>query len=286
MSVTSVTEKHASRRASATVDGKRTYTRVMIVEVSSVTDDESVVGATGSGVPEKYEAYPADSAALCKEVELEQIENLASGAVIWEATCHYDSDFGRSPPDTDTQNVLLEPAIYTWSHAKFEESLPKDVEDTPYLNSFGDPFDPPPLTEVIHSILTVQRNEATFDGWLATYYTGKVNSDAFYGEPAGYIKCDGISAQGPNYKNGVQFFVVTYEMHFHPTGWLPMKILDAGPRYYDDSGNIVYSTDDNGNPSTVPTILDGTGHKGSAANPTYLEFTPYYEAPFAPLNLE
>lgn len=292
MSVVRVVDKYASRGGSATVHGRRQYTRILLFECDSTADNEQTIFA--GGAPFKYEGYPGDAGALCKKVEPKRGDTLANGHVIWEAVCHYDSQLEE--PDQDEENPLDRPQIESASGAIFTETQFEDLEGNAYVNSAGaavggrrrgDPLDPPPLVEVTHTILTIQRNEATFDLGLAHYYRNKVNSDAFYGAGPKYAKVASIGAHGPQYENGVTFYVVTYEIHFNPNKWIPTKILDAGPRYIDDNAALVHVTDDNGTQSTIPVLLDGNGQKlADGAAPHYVEFRQYQLAPFSGMNLQ
>ena len=288
MSVTRIVEKYASGSGSATVKGRRQYTRVLLMICSSTSDDEhTIFGAA----PSKYASYPSDSGARCKKVEPKRGETLADGSVVWECVCHYDSQLEE--PDQDEENPLNRPQIEDWSGAMFTETQFEDLNEDPYINSVGDPLDPPPLVETPHSILVIQRNESSFSPWLAHYYRNKVNSDGFYGAGPKYAKVASIGANGPNYENGVVFYVVRYEIHFNPAGWIPTKILDAGPRCKEEAGDEkpVHPKDKDGTQSTANVLLraDGTQItwqqlRGGEA-PHYLEFEQYELAPFSGMNL-
>jgi len=297
MSITAVTEKYATARGSATVKGERNYTRVLQAVASSTSDGEAdVFAATALGVPVKYAAHPEDSGALCRKVSPQRLDNLANGTVLWEVVCQYSSKI--EDPDQDEENPLDRPVVYTWTGQKYEEARFSDLDGDPYTNTVGDPLDPPPLFEVVHPILVAEKNLATFDGWMATYYANKVNSDTFYGASKGYAKIESISGQGPNYENGVAFYKVTFEVHFNPRKWNPTTVLNTGPRYFETAGDSepIYATDKDSTQSTAPVLLAANGtlipadeirtkENPGGTEPHYIEFTQYETAAFSGLGI-
>jgi len=299
MSVVSVTTKYATNRGTADVHGRRQYTIVLIVDCDSTSDTEQTIyAAVALGIPVKYQAHPADSGALCKQLDPHKIAELANGHAIWEVVCKYDSKFDREQhPNQDVANPLNRPTVFTWAGAIYTETQFKDLDGKAYVNTagpavggqrMGDPLDPPPLTEQVHGIITATRNVASFDEAKAESYRNKVNSDTWRGHAKDTCKIAVYGAHGPLYENGVEFFSENIEIHTNRRKWIPLEVLNAGPRHLkEDTDTVpVLGEDDDGTKSTVPVLLAADGTKlADDADPYYLEFRQYERAAFGPLNL-
>jgi hypothetical protein len=103
------------------------------------------------------------------------------------------------------------------------------------------------------------------------------------------------------WENGVTYWRITYEVHFHPLGW-NVRLLDKGEYYYkrgddgefelDDAGDKkkVYPQDDNDVSATAEIALDGEGGKLPDARREdedfeYNDFVFYAALPFSTLAL-
>ena len=285
MSATVINDKLGSERGSLNVDGKKEYTRV--ITISALIAD-TIVTVENAG-PNKYDPHPADPDSLCKSIHPRKIENLANGNAIWELECKYTNDFGEgggiggSDLRQNIENPFSRPTIYSTSTVKIEVARFKDLNGVYYLNSAVDPFDPPPVSFVVCPVLTARKNVASLDMSFENYYVNKVNANSFYGVSPGYALIENISTEGPHFTENYTFYTRSFEIHFNPEGWHPQKILDAGPRYFNDDMEKVYTQDDSGTESTGLTLLDADGKK--TTTPHYLEFRQYLSVAFSGLGI-
>ena len=293
MSVTSVTTKYASRRASSQLGPVTEYQVVYIVRCATTDTESTIYAATSAGIPEQYEVYSGDSEARCTNLDLEHIENTAGGEAIWHATATYKTSDYRTTPGQNIRYPLDRPAVYSWTHQKYEEIRYFDIEGKAFVNGAGTAFESPPTLEVVHPVLVVEKNEEAFNSGLAWSYTNKNNADKFYGAEPGYAKCEGISGQGPYYEATQTFWRVTYEIHFNPYGWDPYYILNQGPKYrpaageapkfFEDGENAVISTENQLLNADGTITEDANGRNASVAN--WIAFHLYEKANFSTLGI-
>ena len=297
MSVVSVVEKVETRNATSDVKGRRTYTLNQWVTTDNPSDNEAIIKAA-PGIAHKYDPHPADAGALAKDIAVNKIAELAKGGAVWEVITHYDSEFSDSPdehPDQDVPNPLDRPTIFTWGGAIYTESQDQDLDGLAYVNTagafvgdqrMGDPFDPAPLVEVVHGIITATRNVAVFNEARAEYYRNKVNSDTWRGHKKDTAKVAVYGAQGPLFENNVEFYSETIEIHTNPSKWIPWSALNRGPRVLE-GGEPTHPPDKDGVKSTVQVKIaeDGTLLADGAA-PWFIDFRQYERAPFSALDLD
>lgn len=157
-------------------------------------------------------------------------------------------------------------------------------------NSAAFPFDPPAEVEVFEPRLTVSRNELAYDPQIAQQYANKVNSDTFWGYPAGSARMLPPVAKR-EYENGLFFWRVTYTILFRTESpYWDLEFLDAGMHAIDGSGDAYRIVDRDGNPVNEPWPLDGEGGEAvpGTDDPVYFRYRPFEYAwiPFGPLGLE
>lgn len=197
---------------------------------------------------------------------------------------------------------IIDPLDAEWEiefdFAASSEPIERDINGNPILNSADETFDPKPQKEVDDLIYRITRNEAVFDFAQARLYKGSVNEDDFLGFPAKTCRINQYKARrmktGPYY-----YWTVTYEIQIRAfllvDGKLETwrrRLLDQGFREKvgenDDDGKPKYALikDQDGNPLSEPTLLDGLGKKLSdGATPVYKEWDLHNTKNFATLNL-
>lgn len=205
----------------------------------------------------------------------------------WLVTVEY------GPKEPPTENPLDATPTVTWDFVSAEEIVDKDTDGKPVINSAYDYFDPPLTREKRDPIVTVVRNEATFDYDLAFAMQDVISSDVFLGAAAGLWKinkitgvaAESIALDGTKYT----YWIVTYELQFNRNGW-KRPVLNQGMRQLNTTlvNGVANGWEPilvNGQPISSPAPLDNAGR---ALNPNativYKTFKVYFEMPFTNLN--
>lgn len=291
MSIHSVNET-VGARGNVNEKGVNEYTRVFQVITTAPTVG-AVAVRMATGIPRRYDAYATatetDNSSLATRIATQQDDE---NPLIWEVTVDYGSPSTDQDQSGATEpNPVLRPAVLAWSFQKFQRAVWKDKDNKGILNSAKEFFDPPPEMDDSRPILTITRNQLTYNTAIAIDYQDAVNSDSFLGFAAGKVKVAGISAQS-QVEGRYVFWSVTYEFEFRREGW-KLSILDQG-RNKRVGANLtpILQKDASGNAINVavsdPVPLDGSG--GELSNPTpstakFLDFDVYKTMPFAALHL-
>lgn len=263
--------------------------------------DKPHLAKTADGIPRKGDPHPDNAAATCRSVSVDQEHNEDFNWV-FIVTCNYSTKLppsGASNPD-EIENPLLRPAIYEWSEEFDERPMDKAFDPTdhetvvPVVNSAFEPFDPPPTKETSIRVLTITRNEPTFDPRpLDSTYKGKTNDAAFLGYSAGEVLFASVQATR-NLENGVFFWSVMYVFKMRVGGWID-EVLDQGYYQLVTEETTVKKKpilDDEGEPIVAPALLNGSGVPLAVPQTgqpppegVYLIFEKYERADFGGLNL-
>lgn len=149
----------------------------------------------------------------------------------WEV----DVTYGPYDPRLNSQDPINNRAEHKWYFEDGEEIVDQDINGADILNAAFDPYDPPVTRPISNIILTIARNEATFDIGIASQYKNKLNLQPFYGADPGKAKMANINAEDTwspqvSTNQGV-YWRVNYEIHFRldDTGW-GKKLRNAGYR--------------------------------------------------------
>ena len=228
----------------------RRFSMRYLVETSDALDGPNIIRSSPL-VPQLGDSYSAgndvDIYATCVDVQIR-----ATGSPFaWEVTAVYDTE---RYVGTLLNNPLNMPAEISWDFAKYERPMLRDLTNTPILNSSKLPFDPPVMQEDVRPLLTIVRNEATYDPSLSVAYQEACNSDVFAGEPAYTAKLVTYSAQ-KQIDIGFQYWRVTYQIEFRRETFA-LFLLDQGFR--DKDGKIFRDPID-WTPLGSPTLLNGRG---------------------------
>lgn len=179
----------------------------------------------------------------------------------------------------------LEPPEWSWDFEETQYAPPKDLDDAAFVNSAGDPLDPPPTVPVGYRVLSYARNQATFDYSTGTYDYA-VNNDVFQGYQPGSVLCLPPVAKrvlrGP-----LRYFRVSYKFKFAPSilgEFIPRRYLDQGFNYLD--GGVKFPILVNSFHPAREQLLDGAGGKLAAgAAPKFRGFRVYQWQAFTPLQI-
>jgi hypothetical protein len=230
------------------------------VQTNSSLDDASVI-VVHPLIPQLYSVYVVpngfDFGAVCRKVTPVQDPQ---SPYVWTVTAEYSTKAGdQSRYDP---NPLLRPPTIRWSSQKFQKDATQDIQGNPIVTSAGEAYDPPRPIDDSRMILTVVRNESSYDPGLAQLYTNATNFDVFFGALAGQCKCDSIQGE-LKFETGIYYWEVTYVFHFR-TGtdsWV-LALLDEGSYYHYETGFFSGSAkfiDNYG--KNVRGLLDGNGGK-------------------------
>ena len=261
---------------------KRTYKRTFRVLCDSRSDGP-VTCINAGGIPSLGTSYyksatEKDAGAWVQGLSSKMVSkvrvNGTSGG-LHEVTVDY-GPFNPYPKDP-----LQWPYKISWGFAPYERVVWFDINAKAIVNSAGVRFGEPVVMDDNRPILSITRNEATYDFTLADRLRDKVNSDTFLGADPGLVKVSAMpSEQLFNQETGQVYYTVKYDFHFNRDGW-KKKILDCGFSQLDGSGNLIQLTS-KGQPLQDAQLLDGSGHVlSSGAAPVSLEFEVYESISFA-----
>lgn len=279
MSVIEVSEVY-QRSGTQNQDWKRTYSRQWQVITNNhadgpVTVRESVPVRIGNvfecGNDVDLGAYCTSINASCTAVD----------GLQWEVTAEY----GPYDANVAPANPVERPIEISWGFDQFQRVAERDANDDPIVNSAGEPFDPPVMIDDSRSVLTITRNESTYNDELAADFKDSINLDVFWGKAPGTVKVMMISAQLKRDQDIGWYWVVTYQFQVDKNGW-KRPLVDIGMRQLSVSGTAYEPILINGVPISAPALLNGEGRANAADDePVLLYFDTYKEREFASLNL-
>jgi hypothetical protein len=281
-----------------------TITRTLRVLSDSAADGPLVVTAA-VGVPRLYDAYVYGSEfqayVLCREITPTFMGG-SNSVWVWEVKCTYKTpepkEHGKEGTGQDTPgqfaNPLLTLAEVAWSDETVQVPVFNAYDganaNKAVQNSAGQVFDPPLMKDENRSTLTITRNEAITANHPGAdvLYRNYVNSDVWWGQPAGSFRCKSItsSREVKNLPSGSPYPYLKCTYKFGLLASQDISVMDVGD-YYQLSMAMPQKPflDANGNPRKG--FLDGAGNAlaGPPYTPVYLSFQIYPRKAFGPLNL-
>ncbi len=281
MAVVSFGEHYEGRKGGIDRTWYRQYTRTFRVVCDNPFDGPATVGAD-SRIPRLGTAYRVsgsatefDNGSFCSKIEV--ANNGDDDGLGWTVTCEY----GPYDPTQWPENPLDHPIKINWSWSQFEKIVDEDVNGNAVVNTAGDYFDPPVMRDDSRPLISISRNEQTFNPTLAAQFKDAVNSDSFMGFSPNQVKCSNISAALEYNPICGFYYVMNYEfaVNTEQTGWRK-EILNQGLRYLAGSTrtNILI----NGAPATAPVPLDNAGAVlPPSGTPVFLPFDIYRTLPFS-----
>jgi len=283
MSIVSVNEIQ-TRSGTWDVSSGRSYVRTFMVITNSIYDGpNAVMQSLGFLYGDPYLMIGGDSDlhAYANQMSATQIEGDPLG---WEVTVNYgwyNPDFAGGGGN---QNPLLMPIDVNWAYRDYEIVAEFDVNGNAIINTAYDPFDPPVMMNVPVKVLTVVRNEPTYNDMQADMYTTAVNSDLFAGRMPMMVRCLHISGRSQWHQDAGWYWQVTYEFEClnpvrWPNGWRK-QILNQGLRKLSSGAGPIKQVPilANGVPVSKPVPLDQNGQP--TTNAYWDVFQIYNELPF------
>jgi len=184
-----------------------------------------------------------------------------------------------------------------WDEVEFEKVATKNIDDgdkwhgEAIVNSAGDPFDPPIVTDDSYSQLIITRYENSYKIENVEKFRHSINNtpiviDGFL-FPENTLKLK--SYKGIREVVGGQiYFRCTLVIEYRPKTWVD-EVLDAGYRMLNNDipPKRIHITDSINNPVVTPHLLNGLGKPLPKGNdPKYLKFLYIKRANFGELFLD
>lgn len=284
MGVLGVTETFRGQTADQDNKGIRNFVRIFQVQLASRTDSPSLaLGA--ADVPAMYATYPDDSACTLRKKGASRMDDHPQ---MWKVQCEYNNqnDAASKPDDQSGQSPTDRAVKVTCTSVEKQKVLDRDYSNPrkAVINSAGEKFDPPIETEDAIKVITVVRNEASYDLSLGFAYENRVNTDTWNGLEPGYVRCKSINGTD-KYELGVRYWEVTYVFEVNPVGW-DLEVLDQGYTEIVGGKVALIGSQKDGTPLSKPALLNGAGQRLAVnGTPVFLPFKRYRETTFGPLGL-
>jgi len=266
--------------------------RIIAVRVFTVLFDEEddpaarpLLARSAPGIPRPWASHPYHR---WMTVQAKHVETISP--ILYKVTVTYKAETKSKIGRDDTPvSPLAMPPEENWYFATTNEPIDRDIEGNPLTNSAGESFDPP-LTREFHDLVgRIIKNQVAYNPVMAYEYIGSINSDSFRGFPPETVLCR-VFTGDEVYTPYMKYYRVTYEFQVRFDGW-KRRVLDQGFREYVGTGTDgapLYKqfTDNEGNPLTEPTLLNGNGKKlDDGASAVFLEFDVRRKLPFSKLGL-
>ncbi len=194
--------------------------------------------------------------------------NRVGTSLLFDVTAEYDS----LPSEQEAgSGVDVRPRIQ-WGIATTSIPIDVDANGNPIANAAGCPLDPQLKREFRDRTLIVTRRVRKFNSIERDQWADTVNSDRFFGYPAGLVRCVGISAGeitegGTLLYNEIAQFVIRYAKwgRMRP-GWKRL-VWHVGTVERAADGTLRTIIDTDGNLLTQPVPLDQYGRKVDPREP-------------------
>lgn len=258
------------------------YDPTNVYDVTCTPDAIDLDVYTASGLPRPGDLYNGLAGTFAKSARATRIS-----PVLWKVAIEYGGFTGPTLADSP----LLQPAIIGYDDVETEEEIDEDYDGNPILTAA---FEPVRGIKAVFCdrVITIKKNWATFDDYVASAYRRSVNSDTFLGWPAGTAKLMKLSAQ--QVKDG--YFEVSaviqcripyrttaskawYARWVHE-GFYHKQLIGAGPSF-----QIIRAMNE-GQPTEEKVLLDADGFRLADGGTTVWKETKRYNSlPFGALGL-
>lgn len=268
-------------------NGQGTEEDVFRAEVDDkfMTQNEVVAGAFAFGLPQLFAPRPGKPIFLVDGISCRRQEGTSK---VWLITVTYSTRTPRE--DQHPDNPLDEPVKRSLQSEKGMDILTEDIHGNACLNTAGVAFDPPIEVRRSKGRLVFLRNELTHPGAKQQEYEDTVNSHSWAGGAAGKVYCDSITGE-ELFKNGVNYWAVTYVFLYNRRGWQPRPLNQGYQEIVDPGGTKLLKriTDSYGEPISEPVPLDALGARipkaDLPAGAIHLAFDGYFAKDFHSLGL-
>lgn len=267
------------------------------------TDDPNTTRAqilAADGLPVQAAAHPTNSLLRVRKRYGRRVS-----PIMWEVDIDYEqlgSQGGSSTGVPPGGTPLDKPARFSWRSETTEEAVDEDVNGAPIcLPITGEQYDPPPTRRVTDRIMTVERNQATYDDLEYSTYCDCVNSEQFGPYPAGTVLIEAIDG-GQILDDVLPYFAVVFVFHIRrgaprttdAHAWWKRRRVEGYKVKHPTSGKIVWAKTNaadtlanTGEESPVPVTFDpATGYQlEDPLDAAWVESQDYVSKSFAPLNI-
>lgn len=105
----------------------------------------------------------------------------------WIVTSEYSTEIpSRNDPGDKPEQDL---ADISWDFENSQEAGMHDLAGSPYITTAFMPFLKAPIREIDFPVLSISRNELSYNFETASYYSRSLNDIAFLGVPRGCVQC-------------------------------------------------------------------------------------------------
>lgn len=305
MSVVAVWESHDGREGDQETDSA-TLRRVFWVRTNNPKDG-SLTAINAPGVPPLYTPYfDGLTVHLGYVVKNRRATNHSDSQMLWKVEIEYEQ---KNDEEDDENNPLNKPATYDWSDFSTSVEMIVDTATNKVENTAHQPFDPGIETLKSTDVLTITRNEQSYNAWRMEDFKNTLNATPIFGWAAREGRIDSISAKSEYDAEYGAYWTVTYVIHFRiTTRWVPTipanRLINqtsigpwdevrrnVGTRYKLASGST--KTDaavgNNGLQESDPVDLKDDNTRlplADLGSPYYCVFLPFYDFSWSPLRLE
>jgi hypothetical protein len=284
MAVLKVDELFEGRGGQWTADQGRKWNRTFRVLTNAVTDGpRTAIVAVGISIGDQYipssNSVEWDLDAYATQITATNEEGDQLG---WIVTVEYSWFSANIAGGGAYQNPLAMPIDVSWSFRNQEIVAEYDNNGNAVLNTANDPFDPPLVIDDPRPLLTVVRNEPTYNIPLVYQYRNAVNADSFAGFDPAMARVIQISGKSAFHQDAGWYWAVTYEFEFNPPLGYQPQVLNMGMRKISQTTNQPVPIILNGLPITKPMLLTKAGNLAKPTDPPYfIQFTMYPSLPFS-----
>lgn len=282
MAVVHCEEVHG-RSVEQDINGNKRYAKTFQLVTDDPTDGAKAVHDF-PGLPAYGQVHPEDANAF---VVAKRPRHDDSGhPANWFCAVEYA---GRDDP-------VSEPPEVSWSVTKYQKAVQRDVNDVPFVNSAGDPFESGATVDRTRFVLMIRRNVMTWDPTTSEGYIDSLNQGVFLAErhppgfAAGTCKLSDLGADAVwlEDRSDIHFWRVTAKIEVNTEGWQTV-VLDAGMHELVTNSVVIGGIPVDvtykkaillwgGNHAVSPQPLDGEGHALNPGDaPVYLPPFEFYE---------
>lgn len=214
-------------------------------------------------------------------------------ALSWVVTMDFNPydlvhELGDEATEDGSANPLNMRPKVSWGGSKFEVARARDLDGKPFINTANEPLEDVPKFEETRPLLTITRNEETFNAAYANQFKDTVNQDTFLGYPPNTVKCKDIVGERDYHADWGYFWEIKYEFEIRDDtatdgdGWTTV-LTNIGFR--ELVGSTPTEVIIGGKPVSEPVLLNEAGRYVPGADPHYLEFRVYESVDFGQLNI-
>lgn len=272
----------------------RSYTRKFRVITNTQNDGpRSVILQVASKLGDKYECSYNSSEKDFAYATAYAVDQVGEDGLEWIISIDYTPGNPNATGGGPDNNPLDVPIDVKWGFRDHEIVLERDINGDLVANTAGDPFDPPVTVDDPRLLMTVTRNEATFNFAWVVQYRNAINTDPFAGFDPYFCKVLNIEATNQFNQDVGWYYTVTYQFEFicpkvnDITDGFRKKILSQGYRALGRASGLPFHVSYKGVEVNSPVLLDEGGHALVSGAPAHFIDVPAYpELPFSVFNFD